>query len=78
MSATAQPHTLPTSESEAPSNKDSYEKQQFDEMQKIYQEVSNNSRKTMTDALDLKSLVMRCYETKCDPLRNAAEDIVGK
>ena len=32
----------------------------------------------MTEALDLKSIVQRCYETKCNPLRNAAEDIVGK
>ena len=32
----------------------------------------------MTEALDLKTMVTRCFETKCNPLRNAAEDIVGK
>ena len=32
----------------------------------------------MTEALDLKTIVTRCFESKCNPLRNAAEDIVGK
>ena len=32
----------------------------------------------MTEALDLKTMVTRCFETKCNPLRNQAEDIVGK